>query len=173
MASAQMRLKDSAPPSLGATVKRRSRCDAAVRLPAALLDRTRRARVGVEVGAGRDFSTSLALAAAAPEAAWWVTDVDPRVLDAPAPLRSRIVDVTAPPAFDPAPDLVLAVRLPEELQVPAWRWARALDADLAVRALKDEWADVPGAQVWGEGWRFVPSMRRREGFRGGAAASGR
>lgn len=145
-----------------------------MRLPAALIERARRARVGVEVGAGRDFSTSLALAAEAPTALWWVTDVDPRVLDAPAPLRARILDVTAPPReFSPAPDLVVAVRLPEELQVPAWRWARALGADLAVRALKDEWADVPGAQVWGDAWRFVPSRTQREGFPPGAPGSGR
>lgn len=127
-----------------------------MRLPQALLDRARRARVGLEVGAGRDFSTALALAQAAPQAEWWVSDVDPRVLDAPAPLRALLLDVTHP-ADAPRADLVFAVRLPEELQVPALRLARALGAELAVRALKDEWADLPGAVVWPDGWRFVPS----------------
>ena len=129
-----------------------------MRLPPQLLDRARRARVGLEVGAGRDFATSLALAEAAPQATWWVSDVDARVLDAPAPLRAMRLDVTQPPPADaPRADLVLAVRLPEELQGPALRLARALGADLAVRALKDEWADMPGAVVWPDGWRFRAS----------------
>lgn len=128
-----------------------------MRLPPPLLDRARRARVGLEVGAGRDWSTSLALAAHAPQAQWWVTDVDARVLDAPAPLRARLLDVTRPPADAPSADLVLAVRLPEELQGSALRFARGLGADLAVRALKDEWADLPGSVAWPEGWRWWAS----------------
>lgn len=125
-----------------------------MRLPPQLVARARTARVGLEVGAGRDFSTSLALAEAAPQAAWWVSDVDARVLDAPAPLRATRLDVTRPEGAPPA-DLVLAVLLPEELQGPALRLARSLGADLAVRALKDEWTDLPGAVVWPDGWRFV------------------
>lgn len=129
---------------------------ARVRLPPQLLARARAARVGLEVGAGRDFATALALAAEAPHAEWWVSDVDARVLDAPAPLRARLMDVTRPDA-PPRADLVYGVRLPEELQVPALRLARSLGADLAVRALKDEWADLPGAVVWPDGWRYAAS----------------
>lgn len=140
-------------------------------LPAALLDRARRARIGLEVAAGVDWSTSLELARAAPQAEWWVSDVDPRVMGAPAPLRATLLDLTRPHGRPhgldagghvvdhaaPQADLVFGTRLPEELQVPAWRLARALGADLFVRALKDEWADLPGARVVGGGWRVVAS----------------
>lgn len=131
-------------------------------LPQALLERARRARKAVEVGAGPVWGTALALAQAAPQAEWWVTDVDARVLQAPAPLRAALFDVTrAPPPELSGADLVYAVRLPEELQLSCARFARHVGADLALRPLKDEWADVTPAYrrsvAWPDGWRYFPS----------------
>lgn len=130
-------------------------------LPPQLVERARRARRVLEVGAGRDFSTALALREAAPDADIVMTDVDERVLLAPLGLRARRLDVTRPDLGDVDDvDLVVGVRLPEELQVPTARLAHALAADLAVRALKDEWADVGEHyrrhETWGGGWRFYP-----------------
>lgn len=131
-------------------------------LPPPLVERARRARKGVEAGAGARFGTALALAAAAPEAAWWVTDADPRVTSAPAPLRACVWDVTrAPPPELAGADLVYAVRIPEELQLACARAARAMGADLALRPLKDEWADVSAVYrrsvAWPDGWRYHPA----------------
>lgn len=129
-----------------------------MRLPTPLLARAARAVRAVEVGAGARFDVALALAEAAPQAEWWVTDVDARVLAAPAPLRARILDVTAPEGDWAGVDLVYAVRVPEELQLACLRFARTLGADLALRPLKDEWADLGPrrATVWPDGWRYVP-----------------
>jgi uncharacterized UPF0146 family protein len=120
-----------------------------------------RARKVVEVGAGASFATALALQSRAPQAAFLLTDVDPRVLQAPPPLKGVVHDVTKDNAkpFGGA-DLVYAVRLPEELQAPVARLARQLGADLALRPLKDEWADLAPHflrhEAWPEGWRFFP-----------------
>lgn len=132
-------------------------------LPAPLLARVREARVVLEVGAGARFETARAVREANPEARVIVTDVDARVLAAPFPLEARLVDVLAPDVGSLAGvDLVIAVRLPEELQLAALRLARALHADLAIRALKDEWTDLGPVRVetWPDGWRFVASDRR-------------
>lgn len=104
------------------------------------------------------FETALALAAAAPQAEWWVTDVDARVLAAPAPLHAALLDVTAPAGGWAGVDLVYAVRLPEELQASCAAFARSLRADLALRPLKDEWAELGPRRsvVWPDGWRFFP-----------------
>lgn len=129
------------------------------RLPKALLDRAHRARCGLEVGAGQRFETALALRAANPRARWIVSDVDERVLLAPPGLEAMLLDVTRP-TLDALPevDLVYAVRLPEELHLAASRLAIALHADLALRPLKDEWADLgPRRHVaWADGWRYWP-----------------
>lgn len=132
-----------------------------MRLPPPLLARARDARVALEVGAGRDFSTALALAEAAPQARWFVSDVDERVLLAPPALHAVLLDVAiAAPEDAPPADLVYAVRLPEELQGGAARLARSLGADLALRPLKDEWADVSTwfkrHVAWPDGWRYFP-----------------
>lgn len=138
---------------------------AGVRIPAPLALRAARARGIVEVGAGAAFETALELQRLAPQARVVVTDVDPRVLEAPAPLVGLLHDATrdAPDALRGA-DLVVSVRCPEELQVPIARLARALGADLALRPLKDEWADLaPWRHVaWPDGWRFFASRERRE-----------
>ncbi|HUR67670.1 MAG TPA: UPF0146 family protein [Candidatus Thermoplasmatota archaeon] len=130
-------------------------------LPAPLVTRARRARVGLEVGAGTRFDTALALAGANPAAGWMVSDIDPRVLLAPSALQARLLDVTRPDLDGlEGVDLVYGVRLPEELQLSAARLARALHADLALRPLKDEWADLRDVfrthAVWPDGWRFFP-----------------
>lgn len=129
-------------------------------LPAPLVARARRVRVGLEVGAGARFETAVALLGVNPAARWIVSDVDPRVLSAPAPLEGRVLDLLHP-FMDglEGVDLVYAVRLPEELQAAARRLARGLGADLALRPLKDEWADVgPGrCEFWPSGWRYWPS----------------
>lgn len=128
-------------------------------LPAPLLERARRARKIVEVGAGRRFETALALREAAPDAEVWVTDVEPDVLLAPPTLHARLLDAhgRVPDELAGA-DLVVAIRLPEELQLATARLARELSADLAIRPLKDEWADVSSVYrrhvVWPDGWRY-------------------
>lgn len=131
-------------------------------LPPPLLRRVARSHKVVEVGAGAVFHTAQALHAHAPQAEWILTDVDPRVLQAPPPLRSLLHDVTRdPPDALAGADLVYAVRLPEELQRAAARLARQLDADLALRPLKDEWADLAPHffrhETWGMGWRHYPT----------------
>lgn len=113
------------------------------------------------MAAGASFATALALQAHAPQAAFVVTDVDPRVLQAPPPLTGVLHDLTrdGPRPFAGA-DLLYAVRLPEELQASAARLARRLGADLALRPLKDEWADLAPHflrhETWPGGWRFYP-----------------
>jgi uncharacterized UPF0146 family protein len=98
-----------------------------------------------------------------------VTDVDARVLAAPPPVRAVLHDATRDPPDALAPaDLVVAVRPPEELQLPIARLARRLGADVALRPLKDEWADVgeafPRFETLPDGWRWFPhpSRPRRE-----------
>ncbi|HEX2023048.1 MAG TPA: UPF0146 family protein, partial [Candidatus Thermoplasmatota archaeon] len=111
-------------------------------LPPPLLDRARRARRVAEVAAGARFDVALALARVA-RANVLVTDRDPAVLRAPAPLVAAVDDLLAPDlALYDGVDLVVAVRIPEELQAPAARLASRLGADLALRPLKDEWADL-------------------------------
>lgn len=137
----------------------------AVDTPPPLLARVARAKRVVEVGAGVAFGTALALQQAAPRAAFVLTDVDPRVLDAPAPLAGLVHDVTrdAPEALAGA-DFVYAVRPPEELQGAILLLADRLGADVAMRPLKDEWAELPLGwrrfEVWPSGWRHWPSRRR-------------
>lgn len=132
--------------------------------PPQLLSIAASARRIVEVGAGFDFSTALALTAAAPQARLLVTDVDSRVLSAPRPLEAVIDDVTRPTlALYAGADLILAVRVPEELQPAVVRLARQVGASWALRAFKDEWCEAPelaGAQIWGGGWRGRDLRRR-------------
>lgn len=129
-------------------------------LPPQLRARAARTRVGLEVGAGARFETALALHAVNRAARWIVSDVDPRVLDAPPPLEARMLDLEHPAIGDLCDvDLVYATRIPEELQPSASRLADALAADLALRPLKDEWADVGRRRfvVWSGGWRYFPA----------------
>ena len=133
-------------------------------LPPPLLARAARARKIVEVGAGARFETATELARCGAEIL--VTDVDARVLAAPAPLLALLHDVHDAPA--PAmlgADVVLSVRPPEEIQLACAKLARALDADLALRPLKDEWADISASfrrhVVWPDGWRYFASKPER------------
>jgi uncharacterized UPF0146 family protein len=135
-------------------------------LPPQMVARLAKARKVLEVGAGSDFSTALAVQAAAPHATVLVSDVDPRVMRAPAPLVPLLLDVHAPDVRALAGvDLVFAVRVPEELQASCVALAQALGADLAMRALKDEWAHLDGSPavarplVWGGGWRCFVLLR--------------
>lgn len=136
-------------------------------LPAPLLARAKHARKILEIGAGTDFTTALALHEAARDATILVSDVDPRVLRAPAPLLPMLLDATRAEDLRALQgvDLVIAVRIPEELQASCFALARRLGADLAMRALKDEWAHVddPAAArgaTWGGGWRYF-ALRER------------
>lgn len=130
-------------------------------VPPQLAQRAARARRIAEVGAGAGFEVARALVALCPRVL--VTDVDARVLAAPAPLEALVDDATRPRLDAYADvDLVVSVRPPEELQLPIARLARALGADLALRPLKDEWADLTGAgyrrsEAWPGGWRFHPA----------------
>lgn len=128
-------------------------------VPRALMERAAIARKIVEVGAGAAFGTALAMKAAAPAAEVIVTDVSDAVLAAPKSLAAFVDDVTRPAwALYEGADLVLGVRLPEELQLSAARVARRVGAALAVRPLKDEWADVSECfrrhETLGGGWRL-------------------
>lgn len=122
----------------------------------------RASRKVVEVGAGRDFRTALAVKGLAPAAEVLVTDVSPVVLEAPRELAAFVDDVTRPAwALFEGADLVLGVRTPEELQLAVARVARRVGAALALRPLKDEWADVSSefrrSEPIGDGWRlFLP-----------------
>lgn len=132
-------------------------------LPALLGERARRARRIAEVGAGWRFDLARALRAAAPDVPLLLTDIDPRVLDAPEGVLALVDDATAPTleAYEDV-DLIVSVRPPEELQLAIARLARRLGADLALRPLKDEWADLAPAGYrralpWGDGWRYHPA----------------
>lgn len=125
-------------------------------LPSALLEAAAGRRV-VEVAAGASFGVALELARVAAQVT--VSDVDARVLAAPPPLRALVHDLTRDPPQRLAPaDLVVAVRIPEELQLAASRLSDALGAALAMRPLKDEWADLGARRMapLGEGWRLYP-----------------
>jgi uncharacterized UPF0146 family protein len=109
----------------------------------------------LEVGAGDSFDVARALLDAGARVT--VSDIDPKVMLAPPDLHARLLDLDHPDPHGWADiDLVYAVRLPEELQLAAARLADALGADLALRPLKDEWADIGPRRVvmWAQGWRM-------------------
>ncbi len=97
----------------------------------------------VEIGAGARFATALDLAGLG--YAVTVTDVDPRVLDAPAPLAAVIDDVLQPDAglFAHAA-LIVSVRPPEEIQTALARLAAGLGVPLILRPLGNEWVEFTG-----------------------------
>lgn len=134
-------------------------------LPDPVLDRVPPGALVVEVGVGGRFATLEALAEARPALHLRAVDVDPAALDgAPSTIETHVDDVMDPRWLlyrDAA--LVFAQRAPAELQPAIARLARAVDADLALRALKDEWADLdailgdprrPDAE---EPWRWWPT----------------
>lgn len=112
-------------------------------LPPRLLSGYQGARKVVELAAGTQWAEALAVARALPGCEVIVTDIDPRVRDAPKPLRGAVDDLTRP-ALEVYQDaaLLYAVRLPEELHVPAARLAERVRADLALRMLG---AEAPAA----------------------------
>ncbi len=108
---------------------------------------------------GAEFGTALAVKAENPLAEMIVTDVSPVVRAAPAELAAFVDDVARPTwAIYEGADLIMAVRAPEEIQIPIARVARRVGASLALRALKDEWADVGEAfrafEPVSGGWRL-------------------
>lgn len=113
--------------------------------PKALVAAYQGARKVVEVGCGAQFGEALAFARALPGTRVVVTDTDPRVRAAPAPLEGMVDDVRRPRAevFEGAA-LVYAVRLPEELHEATSAAARAAGADLALRVVGDEVPELPG-----------------------------
>jgi uncharacterized UPF0146 family protein len=125
--------------------------------PRALLTRYAGARKVVEVGVGSAWLHALEAARALPGCEVWVTDVDPRVREAPAPLRAAVDDALRPTLelYEGAA-LVLAVRAPEELQAAASHVAHEVGADLAVLPLGGELATIdawPRHDVV-EGWHW-------------------
>jgi len=110
--------------------------------------------VVVELAAGRRFDLALDLAART-RARVLVQDVDEGVLAAPPPLTGFVDDLTRPDlARYAGARLLVARRLPEELQAPCAALARRLGVALAFRPLKDELADV-GAVTLVEGGRVL------------------
>lgn len=112
--------------------------------PARLLDPCRGARKVVELAAGTQFGEALAVARALPGTEVVVTDTDPRVREAPPPLRGEVDDVLRPRlGLYEGAALLYAVRLPEDLHAPALALARRVGADLALRLLGDEAPAAP------------------------------
>lgn len=126
-------------------------------LPARLVEAYRGARKVVEVGAGTQWADALGLAGAL-GCEVLVADRDPRVLGAPAPLRSAVDDAFAPDlGLYRGAALLVAVRAPEDLQRAASGIAQAVGADLALKPLGSELAALPG---WPrhervEGWHWL------------------
>lgn len=107
----------------------------------------------IELAAGRRFDLALDLAERG--LAVTVTDVDAGVLAAPPPLDAFVDDLFRPDvARYRGAALLVARRLPEELQAAAAALARAAGVPLAFRPLKDELADVGPLRLV-EGWRVL------------------
>lgn len=98
----------------------------------------------VEIGVGGRFNVLEALASARPDLRLVATDVNQAALDgAPEVVGTHVDDVWRPDeALYDGAALIFAVRCPAELQVPTARLAARVGARLALRAFKDEWADV-------------------------------
>lgn len=113
-------------------------------LPAPVIDRLEPEARIVEVGVGGRFDTLADLARRRPDAALVATDVHAEALeDAPAGVEVHVDDVTRPTiGIYEGAALLYAVRCPAELQVPLARVAEQVGSTLAIRAFKDEWADV-------------------------------
>ncbi len=113
----------------------------------------------MEVAAGSRFEVAQAFHEACPGAEVVVTDVDPAVEAAPTPLVARVDDLLDPTfSIYRRADLIYALRLPEELQVPAARLARNVGADFAHRPLATEivdLSDLGGTQQVLQGWEVV------------------
>lgn len=100
----------------------------------------------VEVGLGGRWTTMEALAEARPDLELVATDVhEERLAEPPHGVETVLDD-----AFEPDVELyegarlIYAVRVPAELQPPLARLAKQVGANLALLALKDEWADLQG-----------------------------
>lgn len=126
----------------------------------------------VEIGVGGRFAALEALLAERSDVQAVAIDVDPTALEgAPEGLETHVDDVHEPTfSLYRGADLVFAQRPPVELQPAIARLARSVDADLALRALKDEWADLeaivgePTVTSGPAAWRWWPA---RGGAHGG------
>lgn len=98
----------------------------------------------VEVGVGGRFELLEALGRALPESDLRAVDVDREAVeDPPSGVQAHVDDVHEPThSLYRGVDLVVAQRPPVELQPAIARLAAARKASLAIRALKDEWADL-------------------------------
>lgn len=98
----------------------------------------------VEVGVGGRFDVLEALSHRREDLELVATDVRAGALEgAPGTVETHVDDVFEPrTSIYEGAKLVYAVRCPAELQPPLARLAGSVGAQLAVRALKDEWADV-------------------------------
>lgn len=113
-------------------------------LPPRLIDRLPAEARVVEVGVGGRFEALEALAERLPGAQLVATDVHEAALQgAPEGVETVVDDVADPdPRIYEGADLLYAIRCPAELQIPLARVADRVGAHLALRAFKDEWADV-------------------------------
>lgn len=137
-------------------------------LPDAVIEALAPSALVVEVGVGGRFDLLAALAQRRPDLRLVAVDRDPEALaDPPSGVHVHVhvhVDDVHDSPVSPyrEAELVLARRPPAELQPAIARLARRLEADLALRALKDEWADL--APIVGEPrildaeqpWRWWP-----------------
>lgn len=136
-------------------------------LPARLLEALDPAARVVEVGVGGRFDVLETLLERRPDLDLVATDVHEAALEgAPAGVATHVDDVVSPRVgiYEGA-GLLYAVRCPAELQVPLARLADRVGARLAIRALKDEWADVDRvlgphelASPEGVAWRIWPPV---------------
>jgi uncharacterized UPF0146 family protein len=113
-------------------------------LPDAVIEALAPSALVVEVGVGGRFDLLAALAQRRPDLRLVAVDRDPEALaDPPSGVHVHVDDVHDPTVspYGEA-ELVLARRPPAELQPAIARLARRLEAGLALRALKDEWADL-------------------------------
>lgn len=123
----------------------------------------------VEVGVGGRFDLLEALAQRLPGARLVAVDIDPeRLQGVPSAIEAHVDDVHEPRILlYRAADLIVARRPPVELQPAVARLARSTGAALALRALKDEWADLTGILGFGtllgeqEAWRWWPRESSR------------
>lgn len=118
--------------------------DAEALWPSEVLSALPRRAIAVELAVGRRFEQAQALRDLRPDVRIIAVDLhNPGRNAAPPGVHFLPDDITDPlPGIYGGASLLYAVRLPEELQGPAAKLARAVRATLAFVPLKDELADL-------------------------------